>query len=482
ELASIDFDTPLGHTSHVWDTTSYTDFANQISDQAQHVAALASQYFGPVPTVYVHVYNDPTQSVMSYYRPNHIGCDVLVNQATAEADLISARRSLSLDLVHCFQNVFMAHYDVVPDNAPAWTWDGPAEFILLERWPPFDPDVADWQRYLGQPDLPLFQRGEDAVGFYAQARAEGLDLATVFQTVLADTGDESRFAAAGTASPAFLDAWASELAQTYWTRDWGFDGPGIPPPSSASAPRQSLAVANNVTEAISQAAYSNHLYALHSGADVVEVGLAGHARIGDGTVDTTDLGPGYFCTTDKGCGRCPDGSDPSVHPTRLAPDSILAISGGTEGTTGTVIGHPLEDFCVEPSPSPSPEAVQVKDIKVVAGHSITYVNMVSCDGPWGHWHGEFFGIGAYTRSMDFTVGGGAGDIMVTVTPGTAQTPHGAITVSGDVDVSILDDGTTMALSGVARVVYQGPNGPLAPDLNKFSVAYPITPADPGRCP
>src|SRR5690242_16615095 len=107
--------------------------------------------------------------------------------------------------------------------------------------------------------------------------------------------------------------------------------------------------------------------------------------------------------------------------------------------------------------------------------------MVSCDGPWGHWVGEFFGIGAYTRAMDFSVGG-SGDVTQTVTPGVARTPHGAITVSGDVSVSIKDGGTRMVPSGVAQGVYQGPTGPLPPDLNRFSVSYPIEPADPGRCP
>jgi hypothetical protein len=28
----------------------------------------------------------------------------------------------------------------------------------------------------------------------------------------------------------------------------------------------------------------------------------------------------------------------------------------------------------------------------------------------------------------------------------------------------------------------GPNGPLQPDRAPFSIAYPIMPADPGRCP
>jgi hypothetical protein len=482
ELATIQLGRPLGNASRGGETTSYSQFADQISEQAQHVVTLAAQYFGDVPTVYVHIYDDPSQSVMTYYRPNHIGCDVLVNQATAESDLISARRALSLDLVHCFQNVFLGHFDVVADDTPAWAWDGPAEFILLERWPPFDTDVADWHRYFAQPDLPLFERGEDAVGFYAQARAHGLDLATVFQAVLKGTDDPARFAATGAATPEFEDAWASGLARTYWGAAWGFDGPGLPGLDAASNRGESIAMASGATEAVNQPAYTNHVDAIHSTADIVEIDLAGHARLGDGTIDDTNLGPGFFCTTDRGCGKCPDGSDPAIHPTRLAADSILAISGGTDGTSGTVSGHDLDEFCHASAPPPTTGAVQVKDIKIVGGHPITFVDMVACDGPWGHWTGAFFGIGNYTRPMDFTVGGGAGDITVTVTPGVASTPHGAITVSGEVDVSILDDGTTMALSGVAEVVYQGPNGPLPPDLNKFSVAYPIEPADPGRCP
>lgn len=455
-------------------------FLDEITREATRAHEEAARDFGEMPMLRVRLNNWPDDPFITFFIPNSGGCDVFLNTATADVDRFMTRRSMTLDIVHCYQSWFMGSDAGFDGDVPAWAWNGPAEYLVLSIWPPTtEYDNLSWSRYLTSPDLPLTRRSYDAIGFFAQARDKHLDPAAAFKAVLTEGDDAARFAAMGATAPAFLDAWASGLART-WTGDWIFDGPGIPG-TSVDAPREPLAMANDGVEAISQPAYSNHLYALHSTADILEFDLAGHGRLGDGTVDSTELGPGYFCTTDHGCGPCPDGSDPSVHPTALAPDSVLAVSGATDGTTGSVSGHALEEYC-RASPTPTSQAVQVKDIRTIGGHQVTFVDMIACDGPWGHWTGRFYGIEDDSRPMDFDMGGGSGDVTVTTTPGTAATPKGVISVSGDVDVTIKDAGTTMVLSGTTDVVFEGPSGPLPPDHNPFSVSYQIEPADPGRCP
>jgi hypothetical protein len=483
-LASV-HSTTRAPTPGTGDALAYSSstFYADLQSQADRVATQAAQYYGAVPNVFVRIYDDANQALMTFVEQTPAGCDVFVNQATVEPDLWNGRRALSLDIVHCFEIVYLRTNDALRAPPPAWAWDGPAEYVLLECWPPSDQDQADWQRYFTMPDLSLFQRGEDAVGFFAQARHEHLDLATAFRSILADIDNPVRYAAVGAGTASFLDTWASGLARTYWSDAWGFDGPGLPGTDTARNAGQPLAVANGAIEAVDQEAYTNHLFAVHATADILEVDLAGHARLGDGTVDSTELGPGFFCTTDQGCGPCPDGSAPAIQPTRLAPESILAISGGTDGTTGTVSGHPLDEYChTSPPPTLATGAVQVKDIRDIGGHQVTFVDMVSCDGPWGHWDGELYGIVNVSRHIQVFLGGGSGDATVTTTPTTATVPHGVISISGDVDVTIEHAGTTLVLSGTTNVVFVGANGPLPPDHNPFSVAYQVEPADPGRCP
>ena len=74
--------------------------------------------------------------------------------------------------------------------------------------------------------------------------------------------------------------------------------------------------------------------------------VSGHARLGD-TVALQDyvLGSRSFCTKDGGC-ACPPGTAFAGNPpTPLSTETLLAVTGGPDGTTGTVTGHPIEDFC-----------------------------------------------------------------------------------------------------------------------------------------
>jgi hypothetical protein len=238
-------------------------------------------------------------------------------------------------------------------RVPGWAWEGPAEYILLEQWPVIDADAQAWMVYLTNPEDSLFIRTYDAVGYYAQAFWTGTDLTSAFRAVLTDVDDPERFALAGTTTNAFLDSWASGVARKGWSRAWDFGSSGLPSPALAPPPMGAIAIGNGTVEAYSQEPYTNAIFALHSEADLLVVETGGRVRVGDGTVDAVVRGSAAFCTTSKGCGPCPDGGAPTIQRERLSPDSILAVSGGTDGTNGTVSGHPLEEFCKR-SPSPSP--------------------------------------------------------------------------------------------------------------------------------
>ena len=99
-------------------------------------------------------------------------------------------------------------------DVPDWAWNGPAESIVLSLWPPLTAnDSLAWTRYLTLPDFPLTRRSYDAIGLFAQAQWKHLDAVAAFKSVLTPGDDATRFAAMGATAPAFLDAWASGLAQ-----------------------------------------------------------------------------------------------------------------------------------------------------------------------------------------------------------------------------------------------------------------------------
>jgi hypothetical protein len=465
----------------------------RIGDQARTAAA---RYFGDIPQFELRVTRNISGPWLSFFNPTFgpagfEKCDVFVNEDTAGGNLGATGRSITLDAVHCFQSWKMGSEQGFDGNVPAWAWDGPAEYISLGSWPTQEDDVLYLATYFLLPDVSLFERANDAAAYYAQAWEAGVDLNAAFVAVLTDVDDAQRFALAGTKSGAFLDKWASELARSArgdWGPDWNVVLPGTDL-SSVRAPLQGMSVAHGSLEAFSQDAYTNHVFAMHSDADIVSVEAMGRARVGDGVVDAIISGSAYFCTTEKGCGPCPDGSDPIIQPVRLAPDSLFAVTGGTDGTNGTVSGHPLEEFCL-PSPPPTPgkalrahiERPAMPDYAFMAG---TVFDVTSCDGPYGPWAGYMGAGGLATQGqvvvpwqelpIDFTFPGGEGTQTTNVT--AAGVVIHKLPVPQQIDVSyplvITVDEDTMTVVGLAGFV----NGqsPITP------IEVPLEPAPPGTC-
>jgi hypothetical protein len=224
---------------------------------------------------------------------------------------------------------------------------------MLEEWPPTETDGLAWSVYFTNPDAPLFGRSYDAIGYYAQAFGAGVDLAAAFRAVLTDVDNPERFALAGTASNRFLDSWAPGLAQADWGGDWIFSGPGFPT-NRPQAPGDPIVVDHGSNEAVSQPPYSNHLYVIDARADLVRMEFSGRARVGDGTADVVINGPILFCTSEDGCeSDCPSDAVLPVDRVPLRPDALLAVSGGTDGTSGFISGTSLAEECPTPQPSPS---------------------------------------------------------------------------------------------------------------------------------
>jgi hypothetical protein len=334
----------------------YTNFEEELTEDASAAAFSASRYYGLIPQIHVRMFNFGADSAISFFNATFEGdelanCDVFVNTATGNVDRFATRRALALDVVHCYQTWSMG-FESNPGEVPAWAWEGPAEYILLETFPAQAEDADAWQSYIMAPDDPLFGRAYDAVGYYAQLFWNGIDLSAAMKAVLTDVSSRVRFSLAGTDNPTFLNDWASQVARNDWGHDWDFSGPAIPG-GSVMAPRDPMPIAVGTVRPVAQAEYSNHVYALQATADLVHFEYPGRGRLSDGAVNTADLANAWFCTNQKACEPCPDGEPLPFQPTRIeATTALFGVSGGVDGTGGVVSGHSKEEFC-KPTPKPS---------------------------------------------------------------------------------------------------------------------------------
>ncbi len=110
-------------------------------------------------------------------------------------------------------------------------------------------------------------------------------------------------------------------------------------------------LADRTSEAFKAAAYANAVYDLASSADIVTFTVAGHVRLGDpGNGQEYVLAGSSFCTMAGGC-ICPPGTQfVGAPPNRLSTVTLLAVTGGQTGATGSATGHSLEEFC-KPDPA-----------------------------------------------------------------------------------------------------------------------------------
>lgn len=404
------------------------------------------------------------------------GCTLTVEPRTMAAEPINILNTVAHEVFHCFEAAGVRTHDAWLARH-AWWAEGGAEWVGDVLGGIDGVSARFWPLWLTAPRNLLFARTYDAEGFFAHLDESGTSPWSIFPQLFAAADDQARFAVATSgSSDAFLDGWASSLVRDPARGPaWDATGPGITDDRVAPEP---ITIGTSEYE-VAVSAYSAADFLAETSEDILQVSFLGHARISDGATDTGSIVSGAFCVRSDGCpDTCPDGSAlPEAIPVLHRP-FILALSGSSSGAQGTLQGSSIEDFC-----KPAIKAVQVKDIKDIGGHQVTFADVLSCDGPYGHWTGLFYGIAdIMSRTVDFDLGGGPDGTTVAATTGVATTDHDILSVSGPVNVTVQDGGTTMVISGTTDVVFMGPNGPLPPDHHPFSVAYQIEPADPGHCP
>ncbi len=375
---------------------------------------------------------------------------------------------------HCFQAAQFTDSTRYA-NGPDWWQEGGAEWVAYVL--AGDPlDGGFWDDYVNKPQLSLFQRSYDGVGFWADLAATGIDPWPRWMAIWAAYENEGAWVASGGEADDFLDSWSSG-----WFRDrgrgddWDMSGPGIIP---GNATPKSIQVANGASASLGASPYANEQYSASSSADIVIITGTGHMRVSDSSLDEKLPIGQHFCTKPGGC-TCPDGKPLPYPVTQLGQSFYVAVTGGNSGAGGNVSGISLEDACKEEEET---DAFIVRVDRPAAEGVLpgTVVDLLTCDGPYGTWSGQFWTGGLSNQGfevpwtslpVEFTFPGEEGSqTATTTTSAVVSTPIGPLPL--DYAVTVTSTGGQMTI-----VLVPGSEG-----MGNNLVDIPVQPAPEGSCP
>ena len=158
-----------------------------------------------------------------------------------------------------------------------------------------------WAAYLTDPDVSLYQRAADAIGFFAQADQNQPTVWDVLDDALLASDTLGAFDALTGRRQSFIDQWAAGyFRDASRGPDWDIVGPGIP---SDTAEAGSIEIANGDYEEMAAASMAVATADLSTSADITTF-ASNHLRIHDGVQDLKNVRNQAFCTREGGSDAC----------------------------------------------------------------------------------------------------------------------------------------------------------------------------------
>ena len=271
-------------------------------------------------------------------------CAIVVSwlgDAQAEKDVDV---QMAHEVWHCFEGQIVGPSRYWSQDLAPWIQEGEAEWVGNSVVPDAPLGAQAYWDYFFKPDLPLFSRAYDAVGFYAHLNDAGLKPWSTLKPILEAKSNGEAFKAAGATADAFLDTWASSLLRDgRGPAAWQMTGPALPDEARAKPVEIHLSNGGSVGE--SAAAYANEIAVFRETPDVLLTTFAGRARLSDNAGHDYVAGDsGTYCMLPTGC-ECPGAGDDQQPPPLTGDAVAIGVTGGTKGTTGTLDGMKLDDWC-----------------------------------------------------------------------------------------------------------------------------------------
>ncbi len=294
-----------------------------------------------------------------------VKCVIYINPSGQAAPAQEQLEIAGHEDFHCFQLDDFAT-GTSYHNAPGWLLEGQAEWVGATLAGTNISGAGYWADYFTEPGKPLFDRGPDALGFYAEMKYVGINPWPLFDGMLKKGDNAAAYALAIAGDPDnFEIRWASSYARSR-VRDpsldptgWDSDGPGI---TKTIDELKLYTVSNGISKGpFAAAAYTNEIFLAKLEADIVQIvtsSLHGHVSFANRDEIAGGALNGYFCTLPQGC-KCPAGSTGNPPPTTRAAPGIayVSMSGGKSGAKIRLTGISLDSYCkLQPTPSPSPSS------------------------------------------------------------------------------------------------------------------------------
>ncbi len=304
------------------------------------------------------------------------GCMIAIRPDALSEASATLTTVLAHEVFHCFQR----SYGGLPISAaaahPAWIKEGQAAWVGETIAGGSSSSQIWWREWLSATQYGLFTRSYDAIGFYSDLDANGIDPWSIFDAQLGAGRDSfaAYDAAVGVDGADFLEVIAKALVRRRALGDsWESTGPGITdhtgftevdvnPEATDSfgetrtdgACGRACAGLPAIEERVVLDPYSTAPYWLHIDGDLLQlVTTAGHATLGFEDGDEMDLQEGRvesFCLLAGGC-TCEDGSEPlgGAPLTDATPGTAgLAIASEHAGTfTVAAAAMTLDQACTE---------------------------------------------------------------------------------------------------------------------------------------
>jgi hypothetical protein len=272
---------------------------------------------------------------------------------------------------HCYEGVVLGLARFWSQNPAPWIMEGEASWVEGTLVPSATLPEQAWYDYVEKPELPLFQRTYDGVGYFGHLGDVGIDGWIKLIPVLEATTNTAAFDAGGANADPYLDSWASSLLNDdSRAPGWDMRGPALPPKTPAPP---TISVPNGASPHLSAPAYGNRIVTLGETPDVLTTAFSGRARVSDGAGHDYLAGDsGAFCVLPTGC-VCPGAvGEPPPQPLEGG-EVAVAVTGGTDGATGTLTGVKLDDFCRKGITGTWDGVAEVSGYGVTNGFTLTVV-------------------------------------------------------------------------------------------------------------
>lgn len=284
-------------------------------------------------------YNSPLET-------EAVGCTITIYGASHAHGNSEIREVIAHEVFHVFEARMSGSRETFATHG-AWLIEGAASWVESDLLPHDRLARAEWKEYLKSPQVQLFSRSYEAIGFFGHMQSSSLSPWSRFKAMFKAESSPAAYTAGVGSSTAFLDSEASAFfREPGLGPEWDTQGANVPTRTEVDFHPTAVNIKKGTTtltvKPYADGAYDLSISGLSVYEPVVELTVgSGNVRLhstAGGSVNTVDPKQVLLCSDPKGC-SCPQ--RPNHYEQFQRGD--LAITGGpTGGEVKLAVRKPCE--------------------------------------------------------------------------------------------------------------------------------------------